>query len=152
MAYNENQQRVCVEFCKSAGTIGQGRTIRLNHGPQQVPPQLYGRIDGVRLGFTAVAFRSYISLQLASLLSYFLKTLQVSSKCGCVQAFWSSFMQDVDALARVHPYVVPPSARQGGEWVLCGLLGDPRLFLPSNSTIFACLHPEVQQIVRQDCH
>ncbi|KAK9843392.1 hypothetical protein WJX81_000067 [Elliptochloris bilobata] len=33
-------------------------------------------------------------------------------------------MQDVDALARVHPYVVPPSARQGGEWVLCGLLGS----------------------------
>ena len=56
MAYNENQQRVCVEFCKSAGTIGQGRTIRLNHGPQQVPPQLYGRIDGVRLGLFYTCF------------------------------------------------------------------------------------------------
>lgn len=150
MAYNENQQRVCVEFCKSAGTIGQGRTIRLNHGPQQVPPQLSGRIDGVRLRLhcSCYSFLPLISLQLANmpgLVCHFKSTVS----CACVQAFWSSFMQDVDALARVHPYVVPPSARQGGEWMLCGLLGaSPRcLFLQyAWGSHYACLLPKVWQI------
>ncbi len=49
MAYNENSQRVCVEFQKSAGSLGQGRTVKLNHTPQAVPPQLYARLDPVRL-------------------------------------------------------------------------------------------------------
>ena len=59
-------------------------------------------------------------------------------------------MQDVDALARVHPYVVPPSAQQGGEWVLCGLLGKPNVF-PRAYTGSTCayLHQDVRRILPQ---
>ena len=86
--------------------------------------------------FLSSAFNSQTCLVLE--ISHFRLTVS----CGCVQAFWSSFMQDVDALARVHPYVVPPSARQGGEWVLCGLLGalPRRLFCQyaHGATVCAC--------------
>jgi hypothetical protein len=46
--------------------------------------------------------------------------------CGAprAQGFWAAFMQDVDTLARVHPYVVPPNAHQGCEWLYCGLIGS----------------------------
>ena len=88
------------------------------------------------LSFLSQAFNSQICLVLE--ISLFRSIVS----CGCVQALWSSFMQDVDALARVHPYVVPPSARQGGEWVLCGLLGalPRRLFCQyaQGATVRAC--------------
>ena len=41
--------RVCVEFLKSSapGFKG-GRIIKLNYTQQQIPQQLYGRVDPVR--------------------------------------------------------------------------------------------------------
>jgi hypothetical protein len=44
----QNQSRVCVEFLKSSKGIGT-RIIKLNYGPQAIPPQLVGRMDMVRL-------------------------------------------------------------------------------------------------------
>ena len=43
----QNQSRVCVEFLKSSKGIGT-RIIKLNYGPQAIPPQLVGRMDMVR--------------------------------------------------------------------------------------------------------
>jgi hypothetical protein len=40
----QNQLRVCVEFLKSSKGIGT-RIIKLNYGPQAIPPQLMGRMD-----------------------------------------------------------------------------------------------------------
>lgn len=40
----QNAMRVNVEFLKSSKGFGT-RIIKLNYGPQAVPPQLYGRID-----------------------------------------------------------------------------------------------------------
>ena len=51
-------------------------------------------------------------------------TLSLACVALCAQGFWASFMQDVDTLARVHPYVVPPNAHQGCEWLYCGLIGS----------------------------
>lgn len=41
----QNQSRACVEFLKSSGGLGKGRIIKLNYGPQAIPPQLVGRMD-----------------------------------------------------------------------------------------------------------
>lgn len=48
MAMYQNQSRACVEFLKSSGGLGKGRIIKLNYGPQGIPPQLVGRMDMVR--------------------------------------------------------------------------------------------------------
>ena len=44
----QNQSRVCVEFLKSSKGVGT-RIIKLNYGPQAIPPQLVDRMDMVRL-------------------------------------------------------------------------------------------------------
>ena len=44
MAHYQNNQRVNVEFLKSAKGIG-SRVIKLNYVSVQVPQQLYGRVD-----------------------------------------------------------------------------------------------------------
>lgn len=44
MAYQETPTRANVEFLRSQ-LKGQGRVIRLNHTPDQVPPQLAARVD-----------------------------------------------------------------------------------------------------------
>ena len=113
-------------------------------------------LTGCDCAYNAVAFISSSRQPSACKHARSCKPLPVNSSCGCGQAFWSSFMQDVDALARVHPYVVPPSARQGGEWVLCGLLGAPptptpgpptrRFFLQhAQGSHYACFLPRVWQ-------
>lgn len=49
MAMYQGPQRVCLEFLKSSAGIGKGRIIKLNYTQQQIPPQLYGRVDEVSL-------------------------------------------------------------------------------------------------------
>ena len=36
---------------------------------------------------------------------------------------WSLFMADVDALAKTHPYIQKPSAKQVGTWACCFAIG-----------------------------
>lgn len=54
MAMYQSPVRVCVEFLKSSGGIGKGRLIKLNYSPQQIPQQLYGRVDPVGLPLSSL--------------------------------------------------------------------------------------------------
>jgi hypothetical protein len=44
MAMYQSQNRVCIEFLKSSKGFS-GRIIKLNYGPNALPPQLVGRMD-----------------------------------------------------------------------------------------------------------
>lgn len=46
MAYHQTPTRANIEFLKSSapGLFG-GRAIKLNYGPEMVPPQVQGRLD-----------------------------------------------------------------------------------------------------------
>lgn len=39
-------------------------------------------------------------------------------------ATWESMMRDMDLLAKEHPYVQRPGAKEVGQWGLCALLGS----------------------------
>lgn len=47
MAMYQTQNRVNVEFLKSSKGFS-GRIIKLNYGPNALPPQLVGRMDMVK--------------------------------------------------------------------------------------------------------
>ncbi|KAK9829486.1 hypothetical protein WJX72_006152 [[Myrmecia] bisecta] len=64
---------------------------------------------------------------------------------------WQSFMVDVDELAKTHPYVERPSAKQGCQWVLCGLIGSVIgiCFVDPDGGDYEQFHQQVQHVVNK---
>jgi hypothetical protein len=112
MAMYQNQSRVCVEFLKSSKGIGT-RIIKLNYGPQAIPPQLTGRMDMVRKDNQDMRWlRSRANAH------------DRLKNCCLVQNMWGAFMQECAVLAERHPYVIKPSGKQVGSWALCFSIGE----------------------------
>lgn len=127
-AYYETPTRANVEFLKSAGGKA-GRTIRLNHNPNAVPPQLQGRVDPVR-GTQPP------------------HTNPLINTTGS-QELWASFMADVEAVANRHPYVVKPGAGRVAGWGGCMAVGAVLGFCCINPDggDYGVWVPEVQQVL-----
>lgn len=109
-AFQEHQFRVNVEFLR-ASQSKVGRVIRFNHRGDVLPPQLANRMS-LQTWYVVYLYLYNLPSKLSLNFEVF---LELSRR--------QSFMTDVDALAKTHPYVQKPKAKDYGKWAACFAVG-----------------------------